>query len=97
MVLDAVCPLRGQSAPIVSNRSLWGMTVKVDFNFLYIINIYSYLTICLNTKAVHNTSPGYCFEQCEASHEMKLLRNFALFLYLKFSVSPMEPLQQSWL
>jgi len=70
------------------------MTVKVDFNFLYIINIYSYLTTRLNTKADYNTSPGYCFEQCEAFHEMKLLRNFVLFLYLKFSISLIESLQQ---
>lgn len=77
-------------APVVTNRSLWGMTVKVDFNFLYIINIYLYLTTCLNTKAEYNTSPGYCFEQCEAFHEMRSLRNFVLFLWLKFSISSME-------
>lgn len=39
------------SAPVVINRSPRSMPVKVDFIFLYIINIYSYLITCLNTKA----------------------------------------------
>lgn len=51
---------RADSAPIVINRSPWSMPVNVDFSFLCIINIYSYLTTCLNTKAYFNSSPGYC-------------------------------------